>query len=169
MKGQLQVRFGLCQSGWIRRHISDGTQEVTLWCTHFEDPLPKLLTWLEALAGGLDRCGWTLDEETDRVELNAYVRWMISEVRLDVRPLNDLRLDGVIPLRPTLRFDLPLPDLIGRFYDAFLEFVTSDRYQPEEWSRSAGQGIYDGLDWAAWRSAPVEAWLASQRKHGTFI
>ncbi len=169
MKPKLSVHFGLCQAGWIRLHISNGLQDITLWCSHFDDPLPKLLAWLEALASGLDRCGWTLDEENDRVELNAYVRWMTDIVRLEIRPLNDMKHDEVIPRRQTLRFDLQLSELISCFYEAFLDFISSDRYRPEEWARDGSTvhpGLYIGLDWPQWRSQAIETWLAFRPRRG---
>jgi hypothetical protein len=166
MSRKLNVRFGECHAGWIRLHIGDGSQEVTLWCSHFDDPLPKLFAWLEALISGLDRCGWTLNEENDRVELNAYVRTSTFNVRFEVRPLNDMKRDDMVPRRATLRFDLRLPDLVGCFYDAFVEFILSDCYCAVEWARDCSTidpGLYIGLDWPQCRSATIEAWLNAHR------
>lgn len=158
MAEPLTVRFEGCEAGWIDFRLTAGQQTLSLRASHLFDPLPDLLAWLEAISLGLQRGGWTLDEEFQRVQFD------IHEVA--PQPIFGRRSDPVLlTVRPDgnvapLSCTLTRRDLVRAFDGALRDFVTSDRYRPAEWERlSLGDQVREktGQDPAIW----VEALLAA--------
>lgn len=83
---------------------------LSLRAGHLFAPLPDLLAWLEAISLGLQRGGWTLDEEFQRVHFD----------------IHDAAPQPIFGRRS---------DLVRAFDGALRDFVTSDRYRPTEWER----------------------------------
>lgn len=150
----LTVRFEGCEAGWIDLRLTAGQQTLNLRASHLLDPLPDLLAWLEAASLGLPRCGWTLDEEFQRVnfdirdaDLKSIFGRRPDPVVLTVAPDYD-----VAPLICTLT----RRDLVRVFYGALRDFVTSDRYRPAEWELlSLGDRVREktGQDPTIWAEA----------------
>lgn len=158
MAEPLTVRFEKCEAGWIALHLAAGGHTLDLRVSHLYDPLPDLLAWLEAISLGLERSGWSLDEEVRRVAFDARDAEPapIFGRRPDPVVLTVTPDDDVAPMICTLTRRA----LVQTFYQALRDFVTSDRYRPGEWERqSLGDRVREktGQDPAVW----VEALLAT--------
>lgn len=158
MTDLLTVRFEKCEAGWIALRLTADNLTLNLQASHLIDPLPDLLIWLEAISLGLERCGWTLDEEFQRVAFDAR--------DAEPTPIFGRRPDPVV-LTVTPNYEaaplictLTRRALVQTFYRALSDFVTSNRYHPAEWERqSLGDRVREktGQEPAAW----VESLLAT--------
>lgn len=128
-KQKLTVTFDDCEAGWIRMRLVIGEQSLEVSCSHWLDPLPDLLAWLEAISVGVELCQFTVDEEGSSVAFSA--------CKTDSRTEPD-RAYSTLTLTPSyevppLRFTLPTFELVGNIYHAFRAFAESDKYVPTQW------------------------------------
>ncbi len=128
----LTVRFDACDAGWINMQLSTGERVLTVHLSHFLDPLPYLLAWLEAIVVGVEECGFRIDEEGRYVHFLAGKRPCASpQARaytiLSITPQYDIQ-----PLQATLQ---PY-DLVWIFYRSFRVFADSAAYVREQWEYS---------------------------------
>jgi hypothetical protein len=137
--------------------------------SHWLDPLPDLLAWLEAISLGMARCGWMLEEESTFVTFN------IEDARKPVifnRSRDPVSLTIVPDYdAPTLTCELSRRELVQCFYRAFCEFAASTRYLPNEWElRTFGEVIRQstGVDPINWVDALLTAPLTRRELQKRF-
>lgn len=126
IKDNLVVKFSDCDVGWIRLTISSDSDELEVRLSHWLDPLPAMLAWLEAVAVGVNECSFTVDEEGSYVVFCArrYYKYDRAYTTLTITPSYDV---------PPLKITLPTFELVGTIYRSFCEFSKSDTYLPEQW------------------------------------
>lgn len=165
----LKIKFDGCEAGWIALHITVADQTLDLQMSHWLDPLPDLLAWLEAISLGMARCGWTLDEEGCSVAFDVQDADK-AEILLRTR---DPILLTIVPdyAAPTLTCRLRRRELVQCFYLAFREFATSDCYVPGQWElQTFGDAIREktGLDPDVWIEALMAAPLTRRELQKRF-
>jgi hypothetical protein len=156
----LQLHFDECKSGWISLHIEAKGQRLDLQLSHWLDPLPELIAWLEAISSGLARCGWTLCQEGCAVDFD------VREQQLDdcmCRVSDPVNL-VVHPnySAPFLELTIERRELVRACYQAIREFATSERYLPDEWEyRTLGTLVRQkmGFDPHVWVATLLAAQL----------
>lgn len=121
---QVKVIFKECDAGWIRFTVSAGSQSVDCWGSEVFDPFPKLIAWLEAIAGGTQACSFIMYEEGPEKEFKALagdsgsLRLMIEDTAL-----NKVLLEAVVDRR----------QCVCEFYNNLRAFAKSPAYVPEQW------------------------------------
>jgi hypothetical protein len=139
----LQVRFHDCEAGWIRMDVTHANDTVSIRLSHFFEPLPAFLAWLEAVSTGVEQCSFEIDEEGSMVEFKATSRGS-GNVQFQIEPSYE---------STKLNLNLSARELVGAMYWAFVEFSESPDYIPEEWeSYSLGDAVRDrtGLSQQEW-------------------
>jgi hypothetical protein len=145
----LTVKFGDCNAGWISMLLTSGERSLTVRMSHFLDPLPKMLAWLESIAIGVEECGFRVDEE------GAYVNFLASKqffASHECRAYTILNVTPQYDVQP-LQVTLPTYDLVGIFYRAFREFADSPEYVRTQWEYlTLEQVMYEqsGMTASAW-------------------
>lgn len=119
----IHVRFRDCEAGWIRLDLGYGSEEISINLSHFFEPLPALLTWLESIASGVEQCMFEIEEEGTTVMFRA-TSLHGGDVRFRVE-----RLYGVA----SLECSLPARQLVATIYQAFVDFSESPEYKRQEW------------------------------------
>lgn len=145
----LTVKFGDCDAGWIGMTLTAGGRSLTVGLSHFLDPLPDMLAWLEALTIGVEECGFRIDQEGTLVHFSARRQLGTNHEHcaytvLNVTPQYD---------EPPVQATLPTSDLVGIFYRAFREFADSVAYVREQWEHLTFEQLaheQTGMTAAAW-------------------
>jgi hypothetical protein len=82
-KQNLTIKFGDCDAGWILMRLSNGESSLVVRMSHWLDPLPGMLAWLEAISIGVEECGFRVDRE----EGDFLKQWELSST---FRPVSSL-------------------------------------------------------------------------------
>lgn len=162
------VSFAPCDAGWQPVAISAGRRETRFEASHFLDPFPEILDWLEVIAAGGDGAV-LVDCETSEAHI---------EARSDDNPamvfIAVAHRAAAWGSEAELPFDPPeLAILIARrvfvaaFYGALRAYALCDDYRPGEWAavmvgadlRSKGIDV-GAAELAAWDAARLQAFLA---------
>ncbi len=122
----LTVKFSNCDAGWISMAISSDGTVLNARLSHWLDPLPDMLAWLEAIAVGVNECSFTVDEE------GTYVQFCACRSYKNDRAYTTLTITPSYDVEP-IKSTLPTFDLVETIYRSFREFSESDVYLPEQW------------------------------------
>jgi hypothetical protein len=150
----LTIKFGDCDAGWILMRLSSGECSLVVTMSHFLDPLPDMLAWLEAIVIGVQQCEFRVDEESRftkfsaKREVRARENWRAYTI-LEVEQEN-----AKLPLQVTL----PTFELVGVFYRAFREFADSSEYVRKNWERITLEDVVNeqlGMTAAAWIDSAI--------------
>lgn len=108
--------------------ISSGSDELEVRLSHWLDPLPDMLAWLEAISVGVTECGFTVDEEGTFVEFIARRSYRNDRTytTLTITPSYDVQ---------SIKLTLPTFEMVGTIYRSFREFSESEAYLPEQWEQ----------------------------------
>lgn len=117
----LKARFHDCVAGWIRLTMTAGDQEVSIHASAVFDYFPEFMEWLEALASGADSAVFTWIGEGDFWDF----RYSDKMLLISYSKEDD----------PPLQYSGNGMDIVHIIYDAFLSFIRSEEYKPEEWER----------------------------------
>lgn len=148
-KQNLTIKFGDCDAGWILMRVSNGVCSLVVTMSHFLDPLPDMLAWLEAILIGVQQCEFRVDEE-GRFTTFAAIR--------EFRPKEDWRAYTILNINQEdvaqpLLVTLPTFELVGVFYRAFREFAESPEYVRKNWERITLEDVVNerlGMTADAW-------------------
>ena len=75
----LAIKFGDCDAGWILMRLSNDECSLVVRMSHFLDPLPDMLAWLEAIVIGVQHCEFRVDEEGRFTNLAAKIEFRPKE------------------------------------------------------------------------------------------
>lgn len=145
----LTIKFGNCDAGWIHMRLSNGECFLVVTMSHFLDPLPQMLAWLEAIVIGVQQCDFRVDEEGRYTSFSAKREVHPKENWRAYTILNVEQENAPLPLRVTL----PTFELVGVFYRAFREFAESPEYVKKNWERITLADVVNeqlGMSEAAW-------------------
>lgn len=117
----LKAKFHDCVAGWIRLTITTEEQEASIHASAVFDCFPEFMEWLETLASGADSAAFTWIGEGDYWDLR-YSDKVLS--------ISYSKEDG-----PPLQYSGRGMDIVHIIYGAFLNFIQSEEYKPEEWER----------------------------------
>ena len=129
--------------------LTSGESSLTVRLSHIYDPLPDMLAWLEAIAIGVEECGFRVDEEGAFVNFSAHQQLRANDQSRGYTVLNIAPQYDAPPLRVTL----PTFDLVGIFYRAFREFADSSEYVRTQWEYLTLEQVMDeqfGMTASAW-------------------
>lgn len=145
----LTIKFGDCDAGWIPMRLSNGECSLVVTMSHFLDPLPDMLAWLESIMVGVQRCGFRVDEEGRFTNFSAEREFHPKENWRAYTILNIVQEEAAQPLQMTL----PTFELVGVFYRAFREFAGSSEYVRKNWERITLEDVVNeqiGITAVAW-------------------
>lgn len=153
----MTVKFGDCNAGWISMLLTVGEHSLTVQMSHWLDPLPDMLAWLEAIVIGVEECGFRVDrEEGDFFDAEgAFFNFSASKQPCASHERRASTIFNVTPpygAQP-LQVTLPTYDLVGIFYRAFREFADSPEYVRTQWEYlTLEQVMYEqfGMTASAW-------------------
>lgn len=133
----LAVKFGDCDVGWISMLLTVGEHSLIVQMSHWLDPLPDMLAWLEAIAIGVEECGFRVDRE-DGDFFDAEGAFFNFSASKQPCASHEHRASTIFNVTPPygaqpLQVTLPTYDLVGIFYRAFREFADSSAYVREQW------------------------------------
>ena len=154
-----------CEAGWIDLDLSAGVQLIELSLSAVFDPMPQLLVWLEAIALGVQECGFDLDEEGHLRTLHARQDNFYDHAR-SIPAVQFSVCAGGLGQGGRLLFSVQVERhvLVGSLYRCFRDFAVT-RYDPREWERAMPEadGFADsghgGMPLRLWRSETIERWL----------
>lgn len=145
----LTIKFGDCDAGWILMRLSNGECSLVVTLSHFLDPLPNMLAWLESIVIGVQRCGFRVDEEGRFTDLSAERELHPKEGWRSYTNLDVVQEHAPLALRVTL----PTLELVGGFYRSFREFAESPEYVRKNWERITLENVVNeqlGMTAAGW-------------------
>lgn len=126
----LEARFHDCEAGWIRLTLTHGEQEATVHASAHFDSFPEFIRWLETLVTSAPQEAFTWDGEGEGWEFR---------VKNGVLTISDPYGDkGTFLSCPT-----SMEEAVRTLYAAFLSFIQSDAYRPEEWERFSNGEIFE--------------------------
>ena len=128
IESNLKIKFSDCDAGWIHMSISSGSDELEVRLSHWLDPLPDMLAWLEAISVGVTECGFTVDEE------GTFVEFIARRSYRNDRTYTTLTITSSYDVQP-IKLTLPTFEMVGTIYRSFREFSESDAYLPEQWEQ----------------------------------
>lgn len=121
---QVKVIFQECDAGWIFFSVAAGSQSVDCRASEVFDPFPKLVAWLEAIAGGTQASSFIVDEEGREKEFKALGGHGGSlRLRIEDRDTHNVLLEAVVDRR----------QCVGEFYHTLRAFAESPAYVPAQW------------------------------------
>lgn len=137
INNDLTVKFGDCVAGWISMLLTSGEFTLTVQMSHLLDPLPEMLAWLEAMAIGVQECGFRVDKEEGTFfdKKGAFFTFAASRQLCAIHKYRAYTILNVTPPygAQVLQVTLPTYDLVGIFYRAFREFAESTAYVRGQW------------------------------------
>jgi len=118
---KLKIEINSCEAGWIYFNIILGKQSIEISASSVFDPFDDILSWLNAIAVGVNSCSFTINEEgTEKTFELKYVSDNIYKFVL----FND---DKIILESYIERFQF-----LNSFYSSFVNFYNSDKYNKDE-------------------------------------
>lgn len=129
--------------------LSNGGCSLVVTMSHWLDPLPDMLAWLEAIVIGVQHCEFRVDEEGRFTDFSAKLEFCTSGKSRAYTDLHVLQENATLPLQVTL----PKFELVGIFYRAFREFVESSEYVRGNWELITVEDVVIeqlGVTAAAW-------------------
>ncbi len=145
----LAIKFGDCDAGWILMRLSNDECSLVVRMSHFLDPLPDMLAWLEAIVIGVQHCEFRVDEEGRFTNFAAKIEFRPKENSRAYTNLEIAQENATQPLQVTL----PTFELVDVFYRAFREFAESPDYVRSEWERITLENVVNeklGMTATAW-------------------
>lgn len=118
--GMLEAKFHDCVAGWIRFTIAAENRGLSIHASAIFDSFPEFMEWLEALASGADSAAFSWIGE------GQYWDFQFTEGNLAIA---DSKEDNPFQYRGNSM------DIVSALYGAFLQFIQSEEYKPEEWER----------------------------------
>lgn len=122
---KVEVSFKDCDLGWIHFDVRLGRQTVTLRASDIYDPFPDLISWLEAIAVGVQCCAFQFDEEGDDKKLElSKISWDRYDLTISqpYDPPYILLSGSVNPVQ-----------LVDEFYGKLKLFGQSPDYRKDQW------------------------------------
>ena len=164
---RLSVTFDDCDAGWITLWLSAGLRTMRISMSHLWDPLPDMLAWLEAIAVGVEKCGFAVNMEGSFMHFSATRTYVVGDWHstLHVSPSY---------MAETFELRISTRELVKKVYEAFRGFAESGVYVPREWEQvTLERGIRERLnmdpnDWVesmlgkTRRELQMAIWLADQ-------
>ena len=129
---KLEIDIQSCEAGCIYFNINLGKQCIKITASSVFDPFDDILSWLEAIAVGVNRCSFTIDEEgTKKIFELKYTDDNIYKFILfsDDKVILEAYIDKV--------------QFINSFYSSFVNFYNSDKYNKDE---NEAYFIYEKFD-----------------------
>jgi hypothetical protein len=139
-----KLTFTVCSHGWIDFVVSVEEQRVSIRASSWDDPFPRLLTWLEAIAIGVEECAFSFDEDGPDKEFRIFNRYNHTSRLVIGEPRHDFWRG-----RPAdfLNARVDSRKLVAGFYQSLIVFSESPLYRKEHWqTTSVGECIRYELD-----------------------
>lgn len=143
LSSALTVRFGDCDAGWISMWITAKNNRMEVRLSHIYDPIPDLLAWLESITIGVQKCGFSVDEEGSFTYFDAIRSQKSMRLKIN-KSYGSIKID----------LDLTRRELVKEFYESLINFAHSDQYIPSQWETSSLADIVERET-----GKPVNEWI----------
>jgi len=132
----LQVKFSDAVAGCLPIQLKAGNKKYVDCFSCYWDPLPDLKHWLEAIVIGVEQTSFTYDNEGQNIKFDAQSLWIDREKKYL------FTITWIEGNRVEFQVVVDRKQMIGAFFNGFVKYFKSDKYNPLEWEFHA---IHDKL------------------------